>query len=57
MSFPLPTPEPTPAPRDAMFEQLKADVLAGMASLDAGKGVSREEMRAMFKLDEEAPGE
>jgi hypothetical protein len=41
---------PTPT-RDAVFEQLKADVLEALAEADRGEGVSEEEMRAMFGLD------
>lgn len=37
---------------DAVFEQLKADVLQGLAEADAGNTVSEEEMRAMFGLTE-----
>jgi predicted transcriptional regulator len=45
-------PEPTPIHQDQVFDQLKNDVLAGVASIDAGRTVSAEEMRAMFGLSE-----
>jgi predicted transcriptional regulator len=40
--------------RGAVFEQLKADVLQGLAEADAGNTVSEEEMRAMFGLTEKS---
>ena len=47
-SFPMP--EPTPPIHDAVFEQLKSDVLAALAQAEAGDLVSEEDALAMFGL-------